>query len=75
MSLAALTLAAAATLAAPQPESRPESAAGVQLVQAKVAAVIVKAAILRQGSGLEQQPDAPRVQVTRYEGKVLFEFQ
>ena len=74
MSLAALTLAAAATLAAPQPESRAESA-GVQLAHAKVSAVILKAAILRQDSGLEHQPDAPQVQVTRYEGKVLFEFQ
>ena len=75
MSLTALFLAAAVTLAAPQPESVPEGRAGVQWVQAKVTVVILEPAIGRQASGLEEQPDAPRPQVSRYDGKVLFEFQ
>ena len=70
MSLAALLLAAAA-VAAPQPESRP----GAQWVQAKATAVILEPAIVRQGSGLEEQPDAPRPQVSRYDNRVLFEYQ
>jgi len=75
MNPAALLLAAAATLAAPQPESRAEGGSGVQLAQAKVSAVILEPAIVRQASGLQRDADAPRVQVSRYDGKVLFEFQ
>ena len=70
MSLAALALAAAASLAAPPPESGARVTA-----QARVSAVIVEPAVVRQASGLEASRAAPRVQVTRRGREVFFEFQ
>ena len=70
MSFAALlTFAAVATSAAPQPES------GVQLAEAHVQVTIVKAAVVRQGSGPEIAPGAAPPQITRRDGKVLVEYQ
>jgi len=70
MSFAALlTLAAVATSPAPQPD------AGVQLVQAQVQVRIVKAAVVRQGTGPEIAPEAAPPQITRRDGKVLVEYQ
>jgi hypothetical protein len=70
MSLAALlTLAAAATSATPQPE------AGVQLAQAQVQVVIIRAAVVRQATGPEIVPEAAPPQISRRDGKVLVEYQ
>jgi len=70
MSFAALlTFAAATASAAPPPET------GVQLAEANVQVTIVKAAVVRQGSGPEIAPGAAPPQITRRDGKVLVEYQ
>lgn len=72
MSISALLLATAATVAVPAP---PESQ-GVKVVQAQVRAVILEPVIVRQERGLDQtRKDAPQSQRTAREGKVLYEFQ
>ena len=70
MNLAALlTLAAVATSAPAQPQL------GVQIVQAQVQVRIVRAAVVRQGSGPELVPEAAPPQISRHNGKVLVEYQ
>ena len=66
---ALLTLAAAAISAPPQPEH------GVQLAQAQVQVVILKAAVVRQGSGPEIAEGAPVPQIIRRGGRILVEYQ
>ena len=68
---AALLIAAAVTASAPAPEG----GSGVQVASAQARATIVKAAVVRQASGLEPQPDAPAAQITRRGTTVLVEFQ
>lgn len=70
MSIAALILALAAPAASP-----PEPGSGAQLASAQVQVMIVKAAIVRQATGLEQVRDAPAPQITRRDGAVLVEYQ
>jgi ABC-type proline/glycine betaine transport system substrate-binding protein len=71
---AALILAAAmaASAAAPAP---PVGDAGVQLASAQARAAIVQAAMVRQDSGLEEDPDAPTPQISRRGITVLIEFE
>ena len=71
MSVAALLLAAAVASAAPQPEP----ARGVEFAEARVQAVILKPAIVRQATGLVVDADAPAPQITRRDGSVLVEYQ
>lgn len=70
MSFTALILAAAASAASP-----PEPGTGALLASAQVQVVIVKAAIVRQATGVEQLRDAPAPQLTRRDGAVLVEYQ
>jgi hypothetical protein len=70
MSIAALILAVAAASAPPA-----EPAHGVELASAEVQVAIVRSAIVRQGTGMEQLPDAPKPQVSRRGGTTLVEFQ
>jgi hypothetical protein len=65
--LAALVLTVAATAGGDR--------LGVQLVSADVRAEIVRPAIVRQASGLEERRDAPAAQITRRGRTILVEFQ
>ena len=66
----ALVLAAAATAGGASPGGQ-----GVEILSAEVRAEIVRPAIVRQASGLEQQRDAPTAQINRRGGTILVEFQ
>ena len=72
MSLAgALVLAAAAAASgAPSPAGQ-----GPEILSAEVRAQIVRPAIVRQASGLEQGRDMPAPQISRRGGTILVEFQ
>ena len=50
-------------------------AQGAEILSAEVRAEIVRPAIVRQASGLEQQRDAPSAQLSRRGGTILVEFQ
>jgi hypothetical protein len=71
MSLAAALVLAAATATAPPPAP----SGGVQLATAEARATIVKPAVVRQASGLQQDPDAPVPQLTRRGPTILVEFE
>ena len=66
----ALILAAAVTAGAASPGGH-----GVEVLSAEVRAEIVRPAILRQASGLEQRSDAPSAQISRRGRAILVEFQ
>ena len=74
MSLAAALILAAATASASPPEA-PGGGSGVQLATAQVRATIVKAVVVRQASGIEQDRDAPTPQISRRGQTVLVEFE
>ena len=69
-SLATLVAAAAATAGAPQAPGR-----GVQLATAEVSARIIRPAIVRQASGVEQDKDGPEPRITRHGRTILVEYQ
>jgi hypothetical protein len=69
-SLSALILVAAATAGGP-----PSGGQGVQIVTAQVQAQIIRPAIVRQLSGLEERRDAPSAQISRRGRTILVEFQ
>ncbi len=71
MSLATALILAAATATAPAPEG----GSGVQLATAQARATIVKAVVVRQASGVEQDDEAPARQITRRGATILIEFQ
>lgn len=48
---------------------------GVQIVSAQVQAEILRPAIVRQASGLEERRDAPASQISRRGRTILVEFQ
>ena len=74
MTITALFLAVAAA-AAGGGES-PATPRGVEIASARVTAVILRPAIVRQGSGVEPGPaDAPQPQITRRGREVLVEYQ
>jgi hypothetical protein len=68
--LGALILAVAAAAGGAQPGGQ-----GVQIVAAQVQVEIVRPAIVRQGSGLEERLDTPSAQISRRGRTVLVEFQ
>ena len=68
--IGALILAAAATAYGASPGGQ-----GVQILGAEVRAEIVRPAIVRQASGLEQRHDAPAPQISRRGATILVEFQ
>jgi len=72
MSLAALVIAVAAGTAAPGSEA---PAHGVRIESAQARATIVRAVVVRQGSGLEEDREAPKPQLTRRGRTVLIEFE
>lgn len=65
-----LILAAAATAGGASPGGR-----GVEILSAEVRAEILRPAIVRQASGLEQRLDAPSAQTSRRGRTILVEFQ
>jgi hypothetical protein len=68
--LGALILVAAATAGGAQSGGQ-----GVQIVTAQVQVEIVRPAIVRQDTGLEERRDAPSAQISRRGRTVLVEFQ
>lgn len=74
MSLAAALILAAATASAAPPEA-PSGGSGVQLATAEARATIVKAVVVRQSSGLQEDRDAPVPQISRRGGTILVEFE
>jgi hypothetical protein len=73
MSLGALLVLAAASTGTPQqPPSLP---AGAQVASAQVSVTIMRPVAVRQSSGVVEQDETPRFQLTRPEGTVLVEFQ
>jgi hypothetical protein len=66
----ALFLATAATAGASSHEGH-----GVEILGAEVRAEIIRPAIVRQASGLEQRRDAPAPQLSRRGPTILVEFQ
>jgi hypothetical protein len=68
--LSALILVAAAAAGGAQSGGQ-----GVQIVTAQVQAEIVRPAIVRQVSGLEERRDAPSAQISRRGRTILIEFQ
>ena len=73
MSFAAALILAASTAIAQVPEA--PLGAGVQLASAQARATIVKAVIVRQASGLQEDRDGPVPQFNRRGRTVLVEFQ
>jgi len=69
-SLGALILVAAAATGGAQPGGQ-----GVQIVTTQVQVEIVRPAIVRQDTGLEERRDAPSAQISRRGRTVLIEFQ
>lgn len=68
--LASVLLTAAATAGAAQAEpSRP------QVVTAEARATIVRAVVVRQASGVQEDRDGPAPQISRRGGTILVEFQ
>jgi hypothetical protein len=66
----ALFLASAATAGWASPGGQ-----GAEILGAEVRAEIVRPAIVRQASGLEEQRDAPSAQINRRGRTILVEFQ
>ena len=74
MSLSATLVMAAAAAATPAPEAPPPR--GVELVEARVTARILPAAVVRQATGPEPAGESrPRHQLSRHGNTVLVEYQ
>jgi hypothetical protein len=76
MSLAVSLLLAAAAAAPAPAETGEGRAGGVQIATARVAAQIVRPAVLRDGAiALADSEDAPRPQTLQREGRVTYEYE
>jgi hypothetical protein len=74
MSIAAAMILAASTAPAPA-LAGPGEALGAQVASVQATATIVGAVVVRQASGLRQDRDRPKPQVSRHGRRVLFEFE
>ena len=72
MSIAAAMILAASTSPA---SAVPGEGLGAQVASAQATATIVGAVVVRQASGLRQDRDRPKPQVSRHGRTVLFEFE
>jgi hypothetical protein len=74
MSFAAALILAASAAFTPAP-AMPGAGSGAQVASAQARATIVKAVVVRQATGLQEDRDGPVPQISRQGRSVLIEFQ